>query len=173
MMRLLFVIDSKDYDPKDPMIIRNSARGIIIKNEQLAMVYSSRYDYYKFPGGGINKDEDAIEALIRETKEEAGLQVIKSSIIPYGMVHRRQKGHEGGIFIQDNYYYLCQTEDFHIKNNLDKYEEEAGFVLHYVDPLTAIKTNREHDHQDTDQLMLERECQVIEMLIKEKLLKKA
>lgn len=172
-MRLLFEIDLKDYDPKDHVTIRDSARSIIIKNGQLAMAYSSRYDYYKFPGGGIEKDEDAKKAMIRETKEEVGLQVIESSIIPYGIVHRKQKSRDGGIFIQDNYYYLCQTEDFHFSNNLDDYEEEAGFVLRFVDPLTVLKTNREHDHHNTDQLMLERECLVIEMLIKEKILKKA
>ena len=43
---------------------------------------------YKFPGGGIEKNESNIDALIRETKEEAGLVVIKDSIKEYGYVHR-------------------------------------------------------------------------------------
>ncbi len=170
MMRLLFKIDLKDYDPNAHKIVRDSARSIIIKDKLLAMVYSSRYDYYKFPGGGIENDEDPQEAMIRETKEEVGLQIIKSSVRPYGLVKRKQKGQEGGIFVQDNYYYLCQIEDIKVDNKLDDYEKEAGFCLCYVDPLTVIKTNREHDHQKTDRIMLERECRVIELLIKEKII---
>ncbi|MBO5542465.1 MAG: NUDIX domain-containing protein [Acholeplasmatales bacterium] len=79
-MRLLFEIDLKDYDKKGKAFIRPSARAIIIKDNKVYMVHSLVYDYYKFPGGGIEKNESNIDALIRETAEEAGLVVIKDSI---------------------------------------------------------------------------------------------
>ena len=44
-MRLLFEIDTKDYSVDDKKIIRPSARSIIIKNNQVAMVYSKKYNY--------------------------------------------------------------------------------------------------------------------------------
>ena len=34
------------------------------------MVYSSKFDYYKFPGGGIENNESHIETLKREMAEE-------------------------------------------------------------------------------------------------------
>ena len=32
------------------------------------MIHSLKYDYYKFPGGGIEDGESNEEALIRETR---------------------------------------------------------------------------------------------------------
>lgn len=97
-MRLLFEIDTKDYDPNGTPFIRHSARCIHIKNGLVAMVHSIKYDYYKFPGGGIEKGEGPIDALIRETQEEAGLAVIPESVREYGYVHRVQKSDPRGLF---------------------------------------------------------------------------
>jgi 8-oxo-dGTP pyrophosphatase MutT (NUDIX family) len=55
------------------------------------MVHSLKYDYYKFPGGGIRDGENPIDAMIRETLEEAGLKVLPETVREYGIVHRIQK----------------------------------------------------------------------------------
>ena len=52
-MKLLFEIDKKNYDNDGKAFIRPSARAIIIKDNKIYMVHSLVYDYYKFPGGGI------------------------------------------------------------------------------------------------------------------------
>ena len=75
-MRTLFVMDLKDYDPNGKVLIRPSARALIIRHGKIAMIHSQRYGYYKFPGGGIEKGESAPDALIREVREEAGLKRI-------------------------------------------------------------------------------------------------
>ena len=90
-MRLLFELDLHDYAECTRTFVRNSARSIIIRDQKIAMVHSLKYDYYKFPGGGIRNGEDPVEALIRETREEAGLIVIPETIRAYGCVHRIQK----------------------------------------------------------------------------------
>jgi len=168
-MRLLFEIDLKDYDKKGKAFIRPSARAIIIKDNKVYMVHSLVYDYYKFPGGGIEKNESNIDALIRETAEEAGLVVIKDSIKEYGYVHRIQKSdHEGiSMFIQDNYYYLCDVEENRMNQKLDDYEDFEKFTLELIEPKVAINTNRYSNHGSKDQNMLEREAKVLELLIKE------
>ena len=168
-MRLLFEIDLEDYDKKGKAFIRPSARAIIIKDNKVYMVHSLVYDYYKFPGGGIEKNESNIDALIRETAEEAGLVVIKDSIKEYGYVHRIQKSdHEGiSMFIQDNYYYLCDVEENRMNQKLDDYEDFEKFTLELIEPKVAINTNRYSNHGSKDQNMLEREAKVLELLIKE------
>ncbi len=110
-MRQLFEIDLKDYKDTDNVFRRPSARAIIFKDGKLALVYSKKEKYYKFPGGGIHNDEDKKEALIREVREEVGLVVIPESIREYGSVLRRQKSSvkEGEIFEQENYYYACKV----------------------------------------------------------------
>ena len=168
-MKLLFEIDKKNYDNDDKAFIRPSARAIIIKDNKIYMVHSLVYDYYKFPGGGIEKNESTIDALIRETKEEAGLIVIKDSIKEYGYVHRVQKADEPSYskFIQDNFYYICDVENKILEQQLDDYENFEKFTLELVDPKIAININRNKEHGPKDLDMIEREAKVLELLIKD------
>ena len=168
-MKLLFEIDKKNYDNDGKAFIRPSARAIIIKDNRIYMVHSLVYDYYKFPGGGIENNESTIDALIRETKEEAGLIVIKDSIKEYGYVHRVQKADEPSYskFIQDNYYYICDVENKILEQQLDDYENFEKFTLELVDPKIAININRNKEHGPKDLDMIEREAKVLELLIKD------
>jgi 8-oxo-dGTP pyrophosphatase MutT (NUDIX family) len=133
------------------------------------MVHSLKYDYYKFPGGGIEDGESMIDALVRETAEEAGLAVDVSSIKKLGYVHRVQRSDrdDADLFIQDNYYYICDAREERIPQSLDNYEAEEGFTLEFVDAARAIATNREKDHGPKDGNMLEREARVLEILSEE------
>ena len=168
-MKLLFEIDKKNYDNDGKAFVRPSARAIIIKDNKIYMVHSLVYDYYKFPGGGIEKNESTIDALIRETKEEAGLIVIPNSIKEYGYVHRVQKADEPNYskFIQDNFYYICNVENKILEQQLDDYENFEKFTLELVDPKIAIDINRNKEHGPKDLDMIEREAKVLELLIKD------
>ena len=83
-MKLLCEFDYKDYDKCTRSFERNAVRAIIFKNNKIAMVKSDKEGYYKFPGGGMEKDESKIDTLIRETIEETGLSIIPESIKEYG-----------------------------------------------------------------------------------------
>lgn len=169
-MRMLFEIDTKDYDINGTSFSRPSARGIIIKDGKLAMIHSLKYEYYKFPGGGIEKGEKKEKALIREVQEETGLVVIPETIKEYGMVHRIQKGDYEDVFIQDNYYYLCDVEDKIGEQKLDDYEKDERFTLEYVTPKEIIWTNKACNHIEADKIMIEREIKVVKILIQEGLI---
>jgi len=171
-MKLLFTIDLKDYEETYSRFKRPSVRGIIIKDKKVAMVYSNKYDYYKFPGGGIEKNEKHISTLIREISEETGLKVSETSIREYGSVLRIQKSRftENEIFEQENFYYLCNVESAIHSQSLDQYELDEGFELRYVSAAEAININRIHDHSNYDSILIERESRVLEFLIKDGLL---
>lgn len=168
-MRLLFEMDKKDYSKCTHSFVRNSARSIIIKGKKVAMIYSTKYNYYKFPGGGIENGENPVDAMIRETREEAGLTVLPDTVKEYGYVHRIQRSDkdETECFIQDNYYYLCKTADEVVPQELDGYEAEEIFALKYVEPAVAIMTNRNVMYSPYNQMMFEREARVLELLIAE------
>jgi 8-oxo-dGTP pyrophosphatase MutT (NUDIX family) len=146
-------------------------RAIIIENGKIAMVHSEKYNYYKLPGGGIEPGESKEEALVRETLEETGLRIIPESIKEYGYVLRKQKGKQEDVFIQENYYYFCQVEKKVNDQSLKGYEAIENFQLEFVNPLEAIKINRNIDHGPKDKNMVERDIRVLELLTKEKLLK--
>ena len=168
-MRLLFEMDKNDYENCTHSFVRNSARSIIISGKKIAMIHSMKYDYYKFPGGGIEHGEDPITAMVRETREEAGLVVKPQTIKEYGYVHRIQKSDNDATecFIQDNYYYLCEVEDEAVAQCLDNYESKENFVLEYVEPQIAVRKNRSVSQSPYNPVMFEREAKVIELLMAE------
>ena len=171
-MRLLFEMDKKDYGKCTHTFVRNSARSIIIVNNKIAMIHSLKYDYYKFPGGGIESGENPIDAMVRETREESGLVVKPETIKEYGYVHRIQTSDldETECFVQDNYYYLCEAEECVVAQNLDEYEFTETYTLEFVNPKTAIRKNRNVTQTPYNQAMFEREARVLELLMTEGLL---
>ncbi len=166
-MKRLFEIDVKDYETGCKVYRRPSARGIILQGDKIALVYSERGNYYKFPGGGIHEGEDKKVALVREVREETGLVVKPHTIREFGSVLRRQKSDKSAdtIFEQENFYYICDVENANIGQELDEYEREAGFVLKILPIDEAIRANGEyHSENYFDEVMIKRELRVLQMV---------
>ena len=139
-MKLLKIFDSKNYLEDFSTFERHACRGIIIKDKKVALV-KSNLGYYKFPGGGIEKNESKKEALIREVLEETGLQVIKESIQEFGYTYEKRRSiyDEKGfnldldkIFIQYSYYYLCDCLDEITNPNLFDYEIDEEYPIYSI-----------------------------------------
>ncbi|MBR5348032.1 MAG: NUDIX domain-containing protein [Lachnospiraceae bacterium] len=145
-MRILKEYDYKNYDPNGTVGSRPSVRGIIIRDGKLAVVHSKKYDYYSFPGGGIDAGESMEETLVREIREETGLTVLPESIREYGLVVRKEKGAIDDLFIQENYYFLCDVSDQVTRQELGGYEIEEDYELCWMDPDEMIRANAENDH---------------------------
>lgn len=171
-MRVLFEMDKHDYDHCTHNFVRNSARSIIISGKKIAMIHSLKYDYYKFPGGGIEGEESPVAAMIRETREEAGLVVKPETVKEFGIVHRIQKSDKdpSECFVQDNYYFLCDVENEIVSQCLDGYEAAENYALEFVDPILAIQKNRNVQGSPYNPMIFEREARVLEMLMDERLL---
>lgn len=168
-MRLLFAMDMQDYADCTYTFVRNSARSIILRGGKVAMIHSLKQGYYKFPGGGIEEGEDPVTAMIRETREEAGLIVKPETVREYGYVHRIQRGTKdpNECFIQDNFYYICEAEENALPPQMEDYEAEAGFTPEFADARHVIRANHECALNNRYQTMLLREARVLELLIEE------
>ncbi len=174
-MRRLFTLDLHDYDESWRHDLRPTVRGIIEKDGKLALVHKREYDYYAFPGGGIDEGETYEEALIREVKEETGLIVIPESITEYGGALRLNKSTRfpETVFEQENLNYKCRVLDEVGEQNLDEEEAEEGFDLVFVTPEEARRKNRYDDHREENGgIWMERENILLEMQIFEKKLAK-
>lgn len=142
-MKVLRTWDLKDYDPEWRRFVRSTARAIIPGEDgKVAMVRSTTDGFYLFPGGGVKRHESRIDALIRETREETGLVIIRHSIRELGMFREvRRSIYPNEIFDQRSYYYAARVEPHRAEPALEAYEKKLGFELCYVDPAEAFQVN--------------------------------
>ena len=168
-MRKLFTIDLKDYNLNGEKFYRPSVRGIIFDGDgNIAMIYSRKYHFYKFPGGGIEGRETHLEALAREIKEETGMVLIPDSAKEFGEVLKIQNGNDPSkdiIHIQQNFYYICKVDDKIGNQDLDVEEKAMDFILEFVPIEKAIAANSAFESDDRfKKQMAEREKRVLELL---------
>jgi 8-oxo-dGTP diphosphatase len=58
---------------------RPSVYGVIVKEGKVLLV--PQWDGYDFPGGGIDEGERIAEALVREVKEETGMDAVSGELL--------------------------------------------------------------------------------------------
>lgn len=124
-------------------VIREAVRAIILRGNQVLMVHSLVNGDYKFPGGGVKRNEAHATALKREVLEECGARLIRI-IAEFGKVEEYDLAEEAefDLFCMHSYYYLCEVEDGFSAQNLDDYEAEYGFTPEWVLIEHAISVNR-------------------------------
>lgn len=89
------------------------------KNNQFAVMYSKKFDFYSFPGGGVKENEDIQTALIREIKEETGCTCDVIEELGYVMENRAYCD-----YTQISYYFLVTTYDFELHPEFTASEKE-------------------------------------------------
>ena len=164
-MRLIEIMDHKNYNQDWPIIERNAVRAIIRNKNKIALIKSYREGFYKFPGGGIEKGESHIDTLIRETQEETGLIIQEHSVKELGFfVEKRKSLFEEAIFLQHSYYYLADVEDKITETHLEGYEIDLDYRLEWIDLLDAILLNQ--TYKGLEYSFVERETIVLNFLLK-------
>jgi len=122
---------------------RSAVRAVIIRDRTLLMVYSPVNGDYKFPGGGVKKNEKPEYALKREIQEECGMNLVHvlqgiGCIIEYAIPKRKKFD----VFKMTSSYYLCEIDTDTFEQRLDPYEAQLEFRPVWVDIDTAIQTNK-------------------------------
>lgn len=120
---------------------RQAARAVILKDGKILMVHTNKGDY-KFPGGGVKRQEEIKEALKREVAEETGY-IVTSIGEKLGMIIQRNVNqfNSNGIFEMTSYYYYCDVKDTPESQHLDKYEEDQEFEPVWITIDEVIKEN--------------------------------
>lgn len=128
---------------------RETVRAIILKDNNILMVHCNKGDY-KFPGGGINKEENHEEALKREVREETGY-IVSSVKSKTGIVTERNldEYEKDSVFEMISHYYLCEVSDKQTLQQLDEYEAELEFCPRWISLDEAIQLNEEILEKET------------------------
>jgi ADP-ribose pyrophosphatase YjhB (NUDIX family) len=141
-------------------------------------MYTKRYDDYSFPGGGVDKEENIVEGLIREIQEETGATNIKI-ISEYGVydeikpTNRTIGTHPNAIqydyINMISYFYICSVDKKLGKHQLEDYEVNNGMEARWVNIYEAIEHNRKiiETKPKNMGLYVDRELFVLELVAKE------
>lgn len=164
---VLAVYHDHNYDPDWPRHVRHAVRCIILRGDKVALVKSTVKGFYQFPGGGIDQGESHQQALIRETLEEAGLDIIPESIRPFGITQeiRASQIAPETIFDHTSYFYFADAAGEGHSQVLEDYEEELGYTLEWADLRHAAAINRtlspKYEHKTK---FLLREADILDLL---------
>jgi len=149
---------------------RRAARGIILKDSEILLLYTKRYNDYSFPGGGVDPDEDLITGLKRELEEETGAQNIEV-VKEYGLFDEYRPSHytDSDIIHMTSYFYICEIDEKLGKSNLESYEIANGMSSVWINIHEAIGHNKEviANKEDSMGLSIERESFVLELIAQE------
>lgn len=147
----LFEIDNVS-DSIGNINFREAVRGLIIKDNKILMIHSKNKDY-KFPGGGVKKNEGHIEALKREIEEETGY-ICSKVINQIGIVTERSKDKyvNDRVFKMISYYYIAEVLNIRKSQKLDPYEAKLKFKPEWVTIEDAINNNENIISSGTESL---------------------
>ena len=141
-MKLLLMMDGKNYTDDLPVIRRTAVRGIIELDGKMLFVEDD-YGVLKLPGGGREEGEDDIETLVREVREETGYEVIPESAEAFGYIEeKRLSTHEPMIWNQLNRLYFCEVGLERGETDYSENERSRGMHLRLCTLDEALEINR-------------------------------
>jgi 8-oxo-dGTP diphosphatase len=107
------------------------------KNNYVPLLFVSKHNYHKLPGGGIENNEIVSEALRREILEEVGVSIKSIENIGVIIEHRDKIK-----LLQISYCYFAKINKFIKKPSFTKKELSDGFELKWMSFDKAINTIR-------------------------------
>lgn len=147
---------------------RIAARAIIRKDNEILLLYTKHYDDYSFPGGGVDLNEDILEGLKRELKEEIGAVSYKV-ISELGFIEEYRPYTYDGFECMHmlSYYFECELTGPLQAPQLEAYEIKNGMVAKWIDLKEAIDHNEIllRNKPDSMGYSVERETYILKMLL--------
>ncbi|HII29739.1 ADP-ribose pyrophosphatase [Candidatus Woesearchaeota archaeon CG08_land_8_20_14_0_20_47_9] len=143
-MQLLKEISDKDTGSKQredvryskgKFRLRNAARAVLFdKDDNIALLFVSRHNFHKLPGGGLDPGEDIRTALKREVLEETGCTIAIT-----GEVGRVVEYRDKYRLKQISYCFIARVKENSQKTSLTEKEKRQGLQLTWVKLDEAIR----------------------------------
>lgn len=142
---LIAEIGDKDFDssfipPKnlDDYHVRKASRGVLINNGKIALLYVSKENYHKLPGGGLEKGESNEDAFKREVKEETGCdcEIVGDKEQNSILIETRDEFK----LLQMSYIFFSKIVGKPKELHLEQSEIDEGFGLRWIPIHKAIET---------------------------------
>ena len=139
MKEILYNYDNLTSSEIDEIVIRLKAL-IINDKDEITVGYCNKT--YQFPGGHLEEGETLEEGLLREIKEETGIEIKDAIIKPFQKITHYSKNYRnsGKNRQNDIYYYVIKTNAKYNMDNasLDEMEKKDGFTVKII-PLNELE----------------------------------
>lgn len=146
-MKLLIHIEDRPIAKEDKIWKREASRGVVFDKEGLMpLMFVSKFNYHKLPGGGIEKGETQIDACKRELIEETGCEVEIDKEI--GIVTEFRPFMDN--LFQTSYCFLGRIISKERSFNLDQAEIDEGLKLTWVtlsEAISILKSDKPKNHE--------------------------
>lgn len=121
---------------------RDAIKAVILRKNKILLLHTNKGDY-KFPGGGVEGQENHSECLIREVAEETGyINCIFKEKLGVVIERKFDEYDNTAIFQMTSHYYLCELiNDEKIAQQLDDYESAQEFNPEWILLDEAIEQN--------------------------------
>ena len=133
MKTIIFNHDHLDDSDISEIVVRTKAL-LINDKEEIILGYSDKT--YQFPGGHLEESETLEQCLIREIKEETGIELKEIKEKPFVKIVYYSKNYRSSGKNRKNeiYYYVIKTnEKYNLYNiSLDEWEKEGNFTIKVI-----------------------------------------
>lgn len=122
---------------------RQAARGIVLRGEQILLLYTERYNDFSFPGGGVDAEEEIVAGLTRELEEETGARDIRV-VQNFGYIeeYRPYWKPEYDLMHMTSHFYVCEIAPQLSPVRMERHEVANGMRPVWIDLHEAIEHNQ-------------------------------
>lgn len=125
------------------ILTRRAARGIVLRERSILLLFTERYNDFSFPGGGVAEGEDLIDGLRRELEEETGASNVRVKR-NYGYIEELRPHWKPGFDLMNmtSHFFFCDIDPELRATRMEDYEKANGMRPVWVDLDEAIAHNR-------------------------------
>jgi len=131
MRRLAEIRDSDLNLPENSSKVlgkRKAVRAVLLNSDgEIALLFVSKNNYHKLPGGGMKKGEDLEKCLCREVLEETGCEIEILEAVGE-VVERKEKQNK----LQTSYCFIAEVSGCKKAASFTRGEISDGFRLKWV-----------------------------------------
>lgn len=110
---------------------------MLLVNSKNEVLLGFCHNTYQFPGGHQEIGETLIDCVIREVKEETGIQLVIDKLDPFFVIRHYSKNYHGTgeNRCSEIYYFEIKTDEHYNLSNVNYTENEKNgqFELRYID----------------------------------------
>ncbi|MDT8311496.1 MAG: NUDIX domain-containing protein [Methylophaga sp.] len=123
---------------------RHAARGIVLREDKILLLFTERYNDFSLPGGGIDQDEDIQVALKRELEEETGARDVQVKT-HYGFIeeYRPYWKPQYDLMHMTSHFFVCDVAADLAEVRMEDYEIANGMKPVWISVEQAMHHNRE------------------------------